>query len=216
MWGWTTSEVKKIGNLIKTFRSETFFNYFRRRSLTETFLLNFLSFLRQKLSILTFFFNSLRSCLRWGLDCESLLILLARCTFVGLRVLEGTLERCHNVGKDLVVWRDYTWIIPLNFLIKNFTCHSDCFDKTNRVLELMNLTIVSRLTILSHKNKLNSGRFLFSYESSASLFILGLIMSFSVWLSFNPFYESGADTSKQVESFKFLISCQPMVCNEWF
>ena len=34
-----------------------------RRSLTETFLLNFLSFLRQKLSILAFFFNSLRSCL---------------------------------------------------------------------------------------------------------------------------------------------------------
>ena len=30
-----------------------------RRSLTETFLLNFLSFLRQKLSILAFFFNSL-------------------------------------------------------------------------------------------------------------------------------------------------------------
>ena len=79
----------------------------------------------------------------------------------------------------------------------------------------MNLSIVSRLTILSHKNKLNLGRFLFEYESSASLIILGLMMSLSVWLLFNAFYESGADTSKQVESFKFLISCQPMVCNEW-
>ena len=58
-----------------------------RRSLTETFLLNFLSFSRLKLSILAFFLNSLRSCLLLGLDCESLLILLARCTFVGLKVL---------------------------------------------------------------------------------------------------------------------------------
>ena len=56
------------------------------RSLTETFLLNFLSLSRQKLSILAFF-NSLRSCLLWGLDCESSLILLAWCTFVSLRVL---------------------------------------------------------------------------------------------------------------------------------
>ena len=49
--------------------------------LTETFLWNFLSFLRQKLSILAFFFNSRRSCFLWGLACESLLILMARCTF---------------------------------------------------------------------------------------------------------------------------------------
>ena len=36
-------------------------------------------------------------------------------------------------------------------------------------------------------------------------------MSLSVWLLFNAFYESGADTSKQIESFKFLISCQPIL-----
>ena len=61
-----------------------------RRSLIKTFLLNFLNiFLCQKLSTspFFFFFNTLSSCLLWGLDCESLLILLARCTFVGLRVL---------------------------------------------------------------------------------------------------------------------------------
>ena len=50
-------------------------NYWRR-SLTEMFLLHFLYFLRQKLSILAFFFNSLRLCLLWWW-----------CTFVGLRVL---------------------------------------------------------------------------------------------------------------------------------
>ena len=67
----------------------------RRRSPTETFLLNFLSFLRQKLSILAFF-NSLRSCLLWVLDCESFLILLARCTFVGLRDLVTILYFSNN------------------------------------------------------------------------------------------------------------------------
>ena len=44
-----------------------------------------LRYSRQILSILAFLY-SLRSCLLWGLDCESLLILLARCTFVGLSV----------------------------------------------------------------------------------------------------------------------------------
>ena len=61
-----------------------------RRSLTKTFLLNFFNVFFMSEVVhprLFFFFNSLSSCLLWGLDCESLLILLAWRTFVGLRVL---------------------------------------------------------------------------------------------------------------------------------
>ena len=71
MRGWTTSDVKKTKNLIKTFRSETFSSYLLR-SLNETFLINFLYFLRQKLSILAFFLklSTFVFAVRFGRDCQ--------------------------------------------------------------------------------------------------------------------------------------------------
>ena len=71
MRGWTTSDVKKTKNLIKTFRSETFSSYLLK-SLNETFLINFLYFLRQKLSILAFFLklSTLAFAVRFGRDCQ--------------------------------------------------------------------------------------------------------------------------------------------------
>ena len=53
-----------------------------RKSLTETFLLNFLSFFNVRSCPSSHFFNSIRSCLLWGLDCESLLIRPARCIYI--------------------------------------------------------------------------------------------------------------------------------------
>ena len=71
MRGWTTSDVKKTKNLIKTFRSETFSSYLLK-SLNETFLINFLYFLRQKLSILAFFLklSTFVFAVRFGRDCQ--------------------------------------------------------------------------------------------------------------------------------------------------
>ena len=70
MRGWTTSDVKKIKNLIKTFRSETFSSYLLR-SLNEMFLFNFIYFLRQKLSILAFFkLSTFVFAVRFGRDCQ--------------------------------------------------------------------------------------------------------------------------------------------------
>ena len=61
MRGWTTSDVKKIKNLIKTFRSETFVSYLKiitkapeEDPWPKRFIKLFI-FLRQKLSILAFF-----------------------------------------------------------------------------------------------------------------------------------------------------------------
>ena len=58
-----------------------------RRSVAETFLLNFFIFFTSEVVYPRIFLNSLRSCLLWDLDCESLLVLQARCTFVGLSVV---------------------------------------------------------------------------------------------------------------------------------
>ena len=126
-----------------------------------------LPYLRHKLSILAFFY-SLRSCLLWSLDCESLLILLARCTFVGLRVLVTIYIYicvcvcvCCNRGKN----RDCTFIPTSLFrdcsLIMGFSVFSP--------YRSLYLALIQRIEHCKRKNQYTDFLYIYIYIYIGSL-----------------------------------------------